>query len=146
MNTSGLLLVDVLKKSGLLISCLPSYGLNSLGSFLIDVAQGMVSGPSGPLNLLGLTPPLAGNAGSLWTIALHFAGSGLGLEWELAKSFMLSHNPYAFSGHPMYFFELTFLFGWVLFYGSKFWRGLSPIQRQGSPMDRKTASLISPAG
>ena len=72
----------------------------------------------GPWNLLGLIPLIAGVTGSLWTLTLHMAGSGHGLEWELTKSYLLTSGPYAFSRHPMYLFELALILGWALFYGS----------------------------
>jgi protein-S-isoprenylcysteine O-methyltransferase Ste14 len=37
---------------------------------------------------------------------------------ELAQRYLLRHGPYAFSRNPMYLFELTLMFGWVIFYGS----------------------------
>jgi protein-S-isoprenylcysteine O-methyltransferase Ste14 len=36
----------------------------------------------------------------------------------LAKSYLLTRGPYAFSRHPTYLSILTLLFGWVIFYGS----------------------------
>jgi protein-S-isoprenylcysteine O-methyltransferase Ste14 len=85
---------------------------------LLTPRYGWAAGRPGPWNLLGLIPLIIGIAGSLWTLTLHMAGSGHGLEWELTKSYLLTSGPYSFSRHPMYLFELTLILGWALFYGS----------------------------
>ncbi len=36
----------------------------------------------------------------------------------LAKSYLLTRGPYAFSRHPMYLSEQVLWFGWAIFYGS----------------------------
>ena len=41
-----------------------------------------------------------------------------GVKLKLAQDYLLSHEPYAFTRHPMYLSELVLLFGWVIFYGS----------------------------
>jgi len=85
---------------------------------LLSPRYGWAAGRPGFWNLLGLIPLLAGIAGSFWALALHFAQSGEGLDWEPDKSYLLRRGPYAFSRNPMYLFELLLLFGWVLVYGS----------------------------
>jgi len=85
---------------------------------LLTPRYGWATGGPGFWNLLGLIPLVAGIAGSLWTLVLHFAQSGEGLDWEPDKSYLLTSGSYAFSRNPMYLFELTLLFGWVLVYGS----------------------------
>lgn len=85
---------------------------------LLVPRYGWAAGRPGPWNLLALILVVAGIAGSLWTLFLHFAGSRHGLEWELTKSYLLKSGPYALSRHPMYLFELTLILGWALFYGS----------------------------
>ncbi len=85
---------------------------------LLTPRYGWVADRPGPWNLLGLIPVVVGTTGLIWTMVLHFAQSREGLEMELAKSYLLRRGPYAFSRHPMYFSELTLLFGWVIFYGS----------------------------
>ena len=85
---------------------------------LLTPRYGWAAGRPGPWNLLGLVPVLVGTIGLLWTMSLHFVQSPQGIEWELDKSYLLMRGPYAFSRHPMYFSELTLMFGWAIFYGS----------------------------
>src|SRR6266496_6860520 len=85
---------------------------------LLTPRYGWVAGRPGIWNLLGLIPLVVGIAGSLWTLVLHFAQSGERLDWEPDKSYLITRGSYAFSRNPMYLFELTLLFGWVLVYGS----------------------------
>jgi len=85
---------------------------------LLSPRYGWAAGRPSFWNLLGLIPLVAGIAGSLWTLLLHFAESREGLDWEEDKSYLLTRGPYAFSRNPMYLSELTLLLGWVLFYGS----------------------------
>ncbi len=85
---------------------------------LLAPRYGWTAGRPGFWNLLGLIPLAAGIAGSLWTLVLHFAQSGEGLDWEPDKNHLLTSRPHAFSRDPMYLSELTLLFGWVLVYGS----------------------------
>jgi len=85
---------------------------------LLSPRYGWVAGRPSVWNWLGLIPLVAGIVGSLWTLSLHFAESGEGLDWEADKSYLLMRGPYAFSRHPMYLSELTLLLGWVLLYGS----------------------------
>jgi len=85
---------------------------------LLTPRYGWVAGRPGFWNLLGLIPLVAGIAGSLWTLVLHFAESRDGLDWEPDKSYLLTRGSYRFSRNPMYLSELTLLFGWVLLYGS----------------------------
>jgi protein-S-isoprenylcysteine O-methyltransferase Ste14 len=49
---------------------------------------------------------------------MHTGKSGPGVEFEPDKSYLLTDGPYAFSRNPMYLFELTLRFGWVVFFGS----------------------------
>ena len=85
---------------------------------LLSPRYGWMAGRPGIWNLLGLIPLVAGIAGSLWALRLHFAESHEGLDWEPNKSYLLTRGAYAFSRNPMYLSELTLLFGWVLLYGS----------------------------
>lgn len=85
---------------------------------LLSSRYGWVAGHPGFWNLLGLIPLVAGIAGSLWTLVLHFSESREGLDWEPDKSYLLTRGAYSFSRNPMYLSELTLLFGWVLLYGS----------------------------
>ena len=85
---------------------------------LLSPRYGWVAGGPSAWNLLGLIPVVVGVVGSLWTLALHFAESQQGLDWESDKRYLLRGGLYAFSRNPMYLSELTLLFGWVLFYGS----------------------------
>ncbi len=79
---------------------------------------GWVAGQPSIWNLLGLIPLVAGIAGSLWTLALHFAESPEGLDFEPNKGYLIMRGAYAFSRNPMYLFELTLIFGWAGLYGS----------------------------
>jgi protein-S-isoprenylcysteine O-methyltransferase Ste14 len=85
---------------------------------LLSPRYGWAAGRPAIWNLLGLIPLVAGIAGSLWALRLHFAESHEGLDWEPNKSYLLTRGAYAFSRNPMYLSELTLLFGWVLLYGS----------------------------
>jgi protein-S-isoprenylcysteine O-methyltransferase Ste14 len=85
---------------------------------LLTPRYGWTAGRPGIWNLLGLIPVLVGTIGLIWGLALHSAQSPEGTEWELDRSYMLRDSLYAFSRNPMYFSELTLLFGWVIFYGS----------------------------
>jgi len=85
---------------------------------LLSPRYGWAASRPGIWNLLGLIPLAVGIAGSLWTLALHFAESREGLDFEPDKSYLITRGTYAFSRNPMYLFELTLLFGWVIFYGS----------------------------
>ena len=69
---------------------------------LLTTRYGWVAGRPGVWNWLGIIPLGAGITGSLWTLVLHFRGSQEGLEWELTKSYLLTHGPYVFSRNPMY--------------------------------------------
>lgn len=69
-------------------------------------------------NWLGLIPVLVGTAGLLWGVAVHSAQSPQGIEWELDKSYLLSHGLHTFSRNPMYFSEMILILGWTIFYGS----------------------------
>ncbi len=85
---------------------------------LLMPRYGWAVGRPGLWNLLGLIPVVVGTTGLIWTMSLHSAQSPEGVEWDLAKSYLLSQGPYAFSRHPMYLSELALLSGWVIFYGS----------------------------
>jgi protein-S-isoprenylcysteine O-methyltransferase Ste14 len=85
---------------------------------LLTPRYGWAAGHPGFWNLLGLIPLAVGIAGSLRCLVLHFAQSDGALDWEPDKSYLLTSDLYAFSRNPMYLFELTLLFGWVLVYGS----------------------------
>jgi len=94
------------------------WGLIPWAVSLLSLHNGWVVGHPSSWNLLGLIPLLVGLAGSLWGMVLHFSKSNGELDWEPDKNYLLTHGPYSFSRNPMYLFELTLLFGWVLFYGS----------------------------
>jgi protein-S-isoprenylcysteine O-methyltransferase Ste14 len=85
---------------------------------LLTSRVGWTAGRPGIWNLLGLIPVVIGTIGLLWGIAVHFAQSPQGIEWELDKSYLLTRGMYAFSRHPMYLSELILLLGWIIFYGS----------------------------
>jgi len=85
---------------------------------LVTPWYGWVAGRPSIWNLLGLIPVLVGTTGLIWGVHLHSAQSPEGIDWELDKSYLLRRGPYAFSRHPMYFSELTLMFGWAIFYGS----------------------------
>jgi len=85
---------------------------------LLTRRYGWEQGRPGIWNLLRLIPLAVGIVGSLWGLTLHFAASQQGLDWEPDKNYLLTHGAYSFSRNPMYLFELTLMFGWVLFYGS----------------------------
>ena len=85
---------------------------------LLGQRHGWEAGRPGVWNLLGLIPLAAGIAGSLWGLGMHTGKSGPGVDFEPEKSYLLTDGPYAFSRNPMYLFELTLMFGWVVFYGS----------------------------
>ena len=85
---------------------------------LLTPRYGWMAGRPSLWNLLGLIPVVVGTIGLLLTMALHFAQSPQGIEWELDKSYLLSQGPYAYSRHPMYLSELSLMFGWAIFYGS----------------------------
>ncbi len=84
----------------------------------LSTRHGWVNRRPGKRNLLALIPVVAGIAGTIWMIALHFRASpDTFLEWKPGQK-LLMRSPYAVSRNPMYLFELTFWFGWTLFYGS----------------------------
>lgn len=85
---------------------------------LLTPRYGWTEGHPGIWNLLGLIPVIFGTLGLLWGVAVHSAQSPHGIEWELDKSYLLTHGMYAYSRHPMYLSELILLFGWIIFYGS----------------------------
>ncbi len=88
------------------------------GLSLLSTRHGWVDGGPGRWNLLALMLVVAGIAGTLWMIALHYRASpGSFLELGPTQK-LLTPGPYAFSRNPMYLFELAFWFGWALFYGS----------------------------
>lgn len=88
------------------------------GVSLLSIRHGWVDGRPGPWNLLALILVVAGIAGTLWMIALHFLASPRSfLELQQTQK-LLTRSPYAFSRNPMYLSELAFWFGWALFYGS----------------------------
>jgi len=94
------------------------YGAGPWAISLLAPRYGWAAGYRGPWNLIGLIPVAVGTTGLIWSVALHFAQSPEGVEMELAKSYLLTRGPYAFSRHPTYLSILTLLFGWVIFYGS----------------------------
>jgi protein-S-isoprenylcysteine O-methyltransferase Ste14 len=88
------------------------------GLSLVSTRHGWIDGRPGPWNLLALILIVAGIACTLWTMTLHFPASpGLFLELRSTRK-LLTVGPYTVSRNPMYLFELTFWFGWTLFYGS----------------------------
>ncbi len=88
------------------------------GLSLLSTRHGWVDGRPGQWNLLALILVVAGIAGTIWMIALHFRASPNSfLEFRPTQR-LLTPGPYAFSRNPMYLFELAFWFGWALFYGS----------------------------
>lgn len=89
------------------------YGLS-----LLSTRYGWYDGRPGAWNLLALLLVAGGIAGTLWMISLHYQASPRAfLEFEETQT-VLTRGPYAYSRNPMFFFELVFWFGWVLFYGS----------------------------
>ena len=88
------------------------------GLSLLSTRYGWVDGRPGRWNLLALVLVVGGIAGTLWMIALHYLGSpGTFLEMRPGQK-LLTPGPYAVSRNPMYLFELTFWYGWAVFYGS----------------------------
>ncbi len=88
------------------------------GLSLLSTRHGWVDGGPGRWNLLALILVVAGIAGTLWMISLHYLASPNSfLEFRPTQR-LLTPGPYAFSRNPMYLFELAFWFGWALFYGS----------------------------
>ena len=85
---------------------------------LLTPRYNWVTGRPSIWNLLGLIPLVAGIAGSLWTLGLHFSQSHGRLDFEPDKNYLITSGVYAFSRNPMYLSELLLLFGWVIFYGS----------------------------
>jgi protein-S-isoprenylcysteine O-methyltransferase Ste14 len=85
---------------------------------LLTTRYGWETDHPGVWNALGLIPVAAGSIGSLWTMNQHFAESAGEMDWEPDKNYLLRHGAYSFSRNPFYLFELTLLFGWVIFYGS----------------------------
>ena len=85
---------------------------------LLAPHYGWTAGRPGLWNLFGLIPVVIGTIGLLWGVSTHAAQSSQGIEWELAKSYLLRRGMYAFSRNPMYLSELILLFGWIIFYGS----------------------------
>ncbi len=88
------------------------------GLSLVSIRHGWVDGRPGPWNLLALILVVAGIACTIWMIALHFLASPHAFLELRPTQTLLTPGPYAFSRNPMYLFELTFWFGWALFYGS----------------------------
>jgi protein-S-isoprenylcysteine O-methyltransferase Ste14 len=59
-----------------------------------------------------------GSAIVLWAMALHFARTREGWDWERTPKYLLRQGPYAFTRNPMYLAELVLWLGWALFFGS----------------------------
>ena len=88
------------------------------GLSLLSTRHGWVDGRPGWRNLVALILVVAGIACTIWMIALHYLASpGTFLEMQPSQK-LLTPGLYAFSRNPMYLSELTFWFGWALFYGS----------------------------
>jgi protein-S-isoprenylcysteine O-methyltransferase Ste14 len=88
------------------------------GLSLLSIRHGWVDGRPGSWNLLALILVVAGIAGTVWMMALHYlAAPDSFLELAPGQK-LLTPGPYAFSRNPMYLLELAFWFGWALFYGS----------------------------
>ena len=97
----------------LLVHVALPWGLSSLST-----RHGWIDGRPGKWNLLALVLVVVGIAGTLWMMALHILASpGSFVELRPTRQ-LLTPGPYAASRNPMYLFELTFWFGWALFYGS----------------------------
>src|SRR5574341_2058746 len=94
------------------------YGVVPWALSLLAPRYGWAASYPGPWNLLGLILVVVGTTGLIWSVALHFAQSPEAVEMVLAKSYLLTRGPYAFSRHPTYLSILTLLLGWVIFYGS----------------------------
>jgi protein-S-isoprenylcysteine O-methyltransferase Ste14 len=88
------------------------------GLSLLSTRHGWVAGRPGRWNLLALILVVAGIACTLWTMALHFLASPGSFVKLRPTEHLLTPGPYAISRNPMYLFELTFWFGWALYYGS----------------------------
>src|SRR5262245_56973865 len=88
------------------------------GLSLLSTRHGWIDGRPGQGNLLALVLVAAGIAGTLWMMTLHILASPDSfVELRPARE-LLTPGPYTVSRNPMYLFELTFWFGWALFYGS----------------------------
>jgi protein-S-isoprenylcysteine O-methyltransferase Ste14 len=94
------------------------YGAGAWAISLLAPRYGWAAGYPGPWNLIGLIPVAVGTTGLICSVALHVAQSPEWVEMKLAKSYLLTRGPYAFSRHPTYLSILTLFFGWVIFYGS----------------------------
>jgi protein-S-isoprenylcysteine O-methyltransferase Ste14 len=83
----------------------------------LSTRHGWIDGRPSKWNLLALVLVVAGIACTLRIMALHFLASpGSFVELRPTQR-LLTPGPYAASRNPMYLFELTFWFGWALFYG-----------------------------
>jgi protein-S-isoprenylcysteine O-methyltransferase Ste14 len=98
----------------LLVHVAAPWGISTLSS-----RYGWVDGRPGGWNLLALLLVVGpGIAGTLWLIIQHYRASPhTFLELKVGKK-LITPGLYAFSRNPMYLSELTFWFGWALFYGS----------------------------
>jgi protein-S-isoprenylcysteine O-methyltransferase Ste14 len=88
------------------------------GLSLLSTRHGWVDGRPNPWNLLALILVVAGIAGTLWVMALHYLAAPSSFLELVPGEKLLTPGPYGFSRNPMYLFELDFWFGWALFYGS----------------------------
>lgn len=88
------------------------------GLSLLSTRLGWVGGRPGKGNLLALILVGAGITCTLWLIIQHYRASPRSfLEFRPGEK-LLTPGLYAYSRNPMYLFELTFWFGWAIFYGS----------------------------
>jgi protein-S-isoprenylcysteine O-methyltransferase Ste14 len=80
--------------------------------------HGWVEGRPGIGNLFGLALVVAGFAGLLWCLVLHFVRCPRTVELELTPTYLLTDGPYQFTRNPMYVAAVAIWLGWTLFYGS----------------------------
>ena len=88
------------------------------GLSLLSPRYGWVEGRPGWFNLSSLLLVVAGIAGAIWTMVLHYIQAPEGWELERTPKYLLSRGPYKFTRNPMFLAELVLWLGWVLFYGS----------------------------
>lgn len=88
------------------------------GLSLLSTRHGWTRKRPGPWNLLTLIMVIPGLAATIWMVTVHYRTSpDTFMEFQQSRK-LITPGLYAFSRNPMYVIELTFWFGWALFYGS----------------------------